>query len=202
MASQLRVQAGFTKMIPLQHPYMSTFLQYEQDFGGANKVLVAVRNANGDIFEKKFMDTLRKVTEDVFFINGVERSSITSLFTSNIRFIEVVEDGFRGGNIVAADFAGTPEQLAGPRERAEVGLGRAHRRHRPDRGDGRRDAARERPGDGRAARPAGRREAARGDPRASTRTTASRCTSSGSPRRSATSRRAPPACSSSSASRS
>ena len=38
MASQLRVQAGFTKMIPLNHPYMSTFLQYQQDFGGANKV--------------------------------------------------------------------------------------------------------------------------------------------------------------------
>jgi hypothetical protein len=43
---------------------------------------------------------------------GVERSSITSLFTSNVRYNEVVEDGFRGGNIVAADFAGTPEQLA------------------------------------------------------------------------------------------
>ena len=26
MASQLRVQAGFTKMIPLHHPYMATFL--------------------------------------------------------------------------------------------------------------------------------------------------------------------------------
>jgi predicted RND superfamily exporter protein len=116
MASQLRVQAGFTKMIPLHHPYMSTFLEYAQDFGGANKVLVAVRNANGSVFEKKFMDTLRKVTEDVFFIKGVERSSITSLFTSNVRYNEVVEDGFRGGNIVAADFAGTPEQLKQVRE--------------------------------------------------------------------------------------
>ena len=27
MASQLRVQAAFTKMIPLKHPYMATFLQ-------------------------------------------------------------------------------------------------------------------------------------------------------------------------------
>jgi len=44
MASQLRVQAGFTKMIPLNHPYMATFLEYQQDFGGANKVLVAVKN--------------------------------------------------------------------------------------------------------------------------------------------------------------
>jgi predicted RND superfamily exporter protein len=116
MASQLRVQAGFTKMIPLNHPYMATFLEYQQDFGGANKVLVAVRNTKGDIYDKDFMEKLRQVTEEVFYIKGVERSSVTSLFTPNVRFNEVVEDGFRGGNIVAADFAGTPEQLAQVRE--------------------------------------------------------------------------------------
>ena len=116
MASQLRVQAGFTKMIPLNHPYMSTFLEYQQDFGGANKVLVAVKNADGSIFEKDFMETLRQVTEEVFYIKGVERSSVTSLFTPNVRYNEVVEDGFRGGNIISADFAGTPEQLDQVRE--------------------------------------------------------------------------------------
>jgi predicted RND superfamily exporter protein len=96
MASQLRVQAGFTKMIPLHHPYMSTFLQYQQDFGGANKILVALRNTKGSIFDKHFMEELRQVTEDVFYVKGVERSSVTSLFTPNVRFNEVVEDGFRG----------------------------------------------------------------------------------------------------------
>ena len=116
MASQLRVQAGFTKMIPLNHPYMSTFLQYQQDFGGANKVLVVLKNQKGDIFEKEFMETLRQVTEEVFYIRGVERSSVTSLFTPNVRFNEVVEDGFRGGNIVASDFDGSPEQLELVRE--------------------------------------------------------------------------------------
>jgi len=116
MASQLRVQAGFTKMIPLNHPYMSTFLEYQQDFGGANKVLVALKNEKGTIFEKDFMETLRQVTEEVFYIRGAERSSVTSLFTPNVRYNEVVEDGFRGGNIVSADFAGTPEQLKQVRE--------------------------------------------------------------------------------------
>ena len=116
MASQLRVQAGFTKMIPLNHPYMATFLEYQQDFGGANKVLVALKNSDGTIFEKEFMEKLRQVTEEVFYIKGVERSSVTSLFTPNVRYNEVVEDGFRGGNIVSADFAGTPEQLDQVRE--------------------------------------------------------------------------------------
>jgi predicted RND superfamily exporter protein len=116
MASQLRVQAGFTKMIPLNHPYMATFLEYQQDFGGANKVLVVLKNDDGSIFEKQFMERLREVTEEVFYIKGVERSSVTSLFTPNVRYNEVVEDGFRGGNIVSADFAGTPEQLVAVRE--------------------------------------------------------------------------------------
>ena len=112
MASQLRVQAAFTKMIPLKHPYMATFLEYQSDFGGANKVLVALQNKKGDIYDKEFMESLRKVTEEVFYIPGIERSSVASLFTSNVRYTEVVEDGFRGGNVVSADFAGTPEQMA------------------------------------------------------------------------------------------
>ena len=35
-ATRLEVQAGFSKMLPLQHPYMQTFLKYQQDFGGAS----------------------------------------------------------------------------------------------------------------------------------------------------------------------
>ena len=115
MASQLRVQAAFTKMIPLKHPYMATFLEYQADFGGANKVLVSLQNKKGSIFDKDFMEVLRKVNDEVFYVKGVERSSLTSLFTSNVRYNEVVEDGFRGGNIVSADFTGTPEQLAAVR---------------------------------------------------------------------------------------
>ncbi|MBK6638020.1 MAG: MMPL family transporter [Rhodocyclaceae bacterium] len=111
MASQLRVQAAFNKMIPLKHPYMQTFLDYAQTFGGANKIIVAVKNRNGDIYTKEYMDTLRAVHEEVFYINGIERSSVMSLFASNARYTEVVEDGFTGDVIISADFAGTPEQL-------------------------------------------------------------------------------------------
>lgn len=110
-ASQLQVSAGFTKMLPLKHEYMQTFLEYQSDFGGANKVLVVLKNTQGDIYSKEFMDALQEATEDVFYLEGVERSTVTSLFTPNVRYTEVVEDGFRGGNIVSADFEGRPEQL-------------------------------------------------------------------------------------------
>lgn len=112
MASHLKVQAGFSKMIPLHHEYMQTFLEYSADFGGANKVLVAIKSKDGEIFQKDQLDIVKKVTEEVFYIKGVERSSLTSLFTPNVRYNEVVEDGFKSGNLVPGDYAGLPEQIA------------------------------------------------------------------------------------------
>ena len=111
-ASQLRVDAGFAKMIPLQHPYMKTFTEYQQTFGGANRVLIALRTKDGkDIYTPEFFDTLKKVTDEVFFLPGIDRATVTSLFTPNVRFIEVVEEGFAGGNVIPATFQGTPEDL-------------------------------------------------------------------------------------------
>ena len=35
-ASQLRIETGFKKQLPLEHEYMRTFTDYEREFGGAN----------------------------------------------------------------------------------------------------------------------------------------------------------------------
>jgi predicted RND superfamily exporter protein len=111
-AVRLGVDAGFEKRLPLSHPYMRTFVEYRDSFGGANHLLIAVRARSGDIFTPAFFATLEQVTEAVFFLPGVDRSRIRSLFTPNVRFIEIVEGGFAGGNVVPADFRPTPEGLA------------------------------------------------------------------------------------------
>lgn len=115
-ASQLRVDAGFEKQLPVAHPYMETFLQYQDQFGGANRVLIAIEATNGNIFTPEFFEALRQVTDEVFFLPGIDRARVTSLFTPNVRFIEIVEDGFAGGNVVPADFQPTPEHLQQVRE--------------------------------------------------------------------------------------
>jgi len=108
-ASQLKVDAGFMKQLPLEHEYMKTFIKYKSEFGGANRLLVAVMDDSGDMFNAEFFDTLEQVTDEVFFIPGVNRASVKSIFTPNVRFVEVVEDGFAGGNVIPADFAPSPE---------------------------------------------------------------------------------------------
>lgn len=110
--TQLRVDAGFSKHLPRDHEYMKTYAKYRQAFGGANRVLIACMVKQGDIFTLEFFKLLKEVTDDVFFITGVDRARVQSLFTPNVRFTEVVEDGIAGGNVVPDDFRPTPAGLA------------------------------------------------------------------------------------------
>lgn len=109
--SNLKIDAGFSKQLPLEHEYMQTYVEHRKEFGGANRVLIALMAKDGDIFTPQFFETLEKATDDVFFIPGVDRAQVTSLFTPNVRFTEVVEDGIAGGNVIPADFEATPEGL-------------------------------------------------------------------------------------------
>jgi uncharacterized protein len=110
-ASRLTVDAGFAKMVPLKHPYMQVYRDYEKVFGGANRVALAIVQKDGDIFNKEYMAKLKALTDDVFLLNGVDRPSVKSLFTPNTRFIEVIEEGFAGGNVIPATFQGTDADL-------------------------------------------------------------------------------------------
>jgi hypothetical protein len=110
-ASFIRIDAGFEKNIPLEHEYMKTFVKHQQLFGGANRILVAVEDIRGDIFNAEALTALRNVTDEIFFIEGVDRSRVTSLFTPSTRYIEVVEDGFRGGAVIPADFKPVQESI-------------------------------------------------------------------------------------------
>lgn len=110
-ASQLRVDAGFKKQLPLDHSYMETFLEYEREFGGANRIMVALVARDGDMFTPEFFGDFEQVSNRVLFIPGVDRASVRSIFTPNVRFVEVVEDGFAGGNVIPADFSPSPEMF-------------------------------------------------------------------------------------------
>jgi predicted RND superfamily exporter protein len=115
-ASQLRVDASFNKSLPLEHPYIRTFTKYQSEFGGANRVLVALMVREGDIFTAPFFTQLKRSTDEVTFLPAVDRTQVQSLFTPNVRYIEVVEDGFSGGNVIPADFTPSPDNFARVRE--------------------------------------------------------------------------------------
>lgn len=118
-ASQLKMDAAFIKNIPLNHSYMQTYLKHQKDFGGANSIMVAVEDTSGNIFNANYFDTLKNVHDQLFFIPGVERSQVKSIFSPSTRFTEVVEDGFAGGPVIPADFSTTQTGLDTVRDNIE-----------------------------------------------------------------------------------
>lgn len=111
-ASQIKLDAAFTKHIPLNHSYMKTYLKYRENFGGANNVLISVCDKEGDIFNEPFFGALKGVHDQLFFIPGVNRIQVKSLFSPSTRFVEIVEDGFAGGPVIPANFKPDEQGLA------------------------------------------------------------------------------------------
>ncbi len=110
-AAQLKMDAGFTKMLPIGHSYIETFFEYSESFGGGNRVLVVLENKEGDIFQRDFLYTLNDATQDLFYIPGIARHTVTSLWTPNTRFIAVTEEGLEAGDVIPANFAGTDADI-------------------------------------------------------------------------------------------
>ena len=105
----LRVDASFQKMIPMQHPFIQNMFQFMERSG--NTIRIAVKNNEGDIFDPAYMENLKKIGDEVFFLQGVDRSAMKSLWTPNVRWTEVTEEGFDGGPVIPQTYDGSPASL-------------------------------------------------------------------------------------------
>ena len=110
--TKVSLDASIEKYIPLQHPFIQNFLVHKDEMkSGVANVKIAVETTEGDIFTKDYMETLSKVSDEIFYVNGVDRGGMQSLWTPNVRWAEVTEEGFQGGPVVPSTYDGSPESL-------------------------------------------------------------------------------------------
>jgi predicted RND superfamily exporter protein len=115
-ATGLRLDTNFGKQLPLEHEYIRTYLDHREEFGGANRLLIAVVARDGNMFTPEFFQALKVATDEVFFIRGVDRARVQSLWTPNTRYTEVVEGGIQAGDVIPPDFQPDADGLARVRE--------------------------------------------------------------------------------------
>lgn len=108
----LRPSASFEKMIPVKHPAIVNYLRHEGELRGlSNVVRIVVENRRGDIFDKDFQDALRKINDEIFYIPGVDRVAMRSIWTPNVTWGEVTEEGFEAGPVIPDGYDGSAEAL-------------------------------------------------------------------------------------------
>ncbi len=103
---QVRPNASFEKMIPLKHPYIQNMMFNFHNLPGANNVDIAVAVKEGDIFTKEYMEVLAEINDAVFYLPEVQRGGMKSLWTANVRWVAVTEDGFQGGAVIPSQLDG------------------------------------------------------------------------------------------------
>jgi len=116
-ASQVGLDSRSEKYIPLEHQYIKNHMRHANDLSsGLNNVKIVVAAKQGDIFNAEYMEVLRQINDEVFFIKGSDRSKLKSLWTPNVRWTEVTEEGFQGGPVIPATYNGSEESIDQLRE--------------------------------------------------------------------------------------
>ena len=88
-ATRLTLNASFEKMIPQGQPYIKNYLDNRKELRGLGNVLrIVVENTDGDIFDPKYQETLRKINDELFLTPGVDRAWLKSLWTPSVRWTE------------------------------------------------------------------------------------------------------------------
>ncbi len=109
---QLKPEASFLRMIPTYHPYIKNYIAHQDDLKGlGNTLRIAVETTGENIFSKEYLETLKNMTDDVFFVSGVDRAALKSLWTPVTRWTEVTEEGFAGGAVIPDTYDGGQESL-------------------------------------------------------------------------------------------
>jgi predicted RND superfamily exporter protein len=108
----IKPEASFLSMIPSEHEYIQNYIEHEDDLKGlGNALRIAVEAPSGDIYNADYLETLRSISDDVFFIPGVDRSALKSLWSPNVRWNEVTEFGFDFGSVIDENYNGSDASL-------------------------------------------------------------------------------------------
>lgn len=103
LASQLHVVAGFEKQLPTKHPFIQTFDAYRDQLFGANRLTIVVHARQGDVWTRPVLTRVLDVTNAVSALPGVDRSQVKSVWTPNVFFTEITEEGFKAEPLAGGD---------------------------------------------------------------------------------------------------
>jgi predicted RND superfamily exporter protein len=104
-ATKIQLQAGFEKTLPKAHEYVLNYQANQNGLKGlGNNLRIVVAVKEGNIFTPANLRYLEKVSDEIFFIPGVDRNGMKSLFTPNTRWRVVTEEGFEGGPVIPGDY--------------------------------------------------------------------------------------------------
>ena len=98
--ANVEVKTLFNDMLPQKHPYMKTHLEYQEQLGDPLKVYLMLRVKEGDIYSGETLEKVKRITDEIDLIKGVNHNQVYSIASRKIKKITVNAEGIFTENLI------------------------------------------------------------------------------------------------------
>ena len=109
----LRIYTDFADLLPQKHPYIRTYNQIKENFGGANMIVMAIEVDDGTVLNNETLALVHGATQGIDSLPSVNHNLVSSLTHRTARKVYLTADG----NFASESYYGaqktqrTPEAL-------------------------------------------------------------------------------------------
>ncbi|MFH2044320.1 MAG: MMPL family transporter [Pseudomonadota bacterium] len=109
-ASHVPLRTYFPDLLPGQHAFVKLLKKYS-GFGGTNQILIEIRAKNGTIFNKKSLNKIIKISDELLLFPGIDRNKIISIGVSKIKNFKVSSWGLEFPSLMFPEPPATEEEM-------------------------------------------------------------------------------------------
>jgi hypothetical protein len=113
----IKVYTKYSDLLPQKHEYIQLHNRIRSKFGGANTVTMILQVKEGDIFNYTTLQKLKDITDEMFFIPGIDRFKILSISVNRLVDMVVTSGGFSFKPLMWPDVPQTEEEIESLKER-------------------------------------------------------------------------------------
>lgn len=110
-ATRVHVRTVFGDLLPRNHAYVKVHERFQADFGGSNVVSIMLEVEKGEVFNTQFLTKLKKVTDGLQGVDGVNPFQIVSLASKKLREIRASTDAIESRPVMWPNVPQTPEEM-------------------------------------------------------------------------------------------
>ncbi|AQV94164.1 RND transporter [Cupriavidus necator] len=111
-AAGVSMKTDLDDLMPRSHPYIGVHERFKQNFGGSNIVSVMLEVREGDIFNRAVLEKVRRVTQELQHVDGVNQFQIISLASKKLKDIRGSTEGIDFVPLMWPEVPQSPEQMA------------------------------------------------------------------------------------------
>jgi hypothetical protein len=107
----LTVSTNFNDLLPQTHEYIKLHNDFRKTFGGANFLVMMVSVKEGDIFNKKTLEKIRYIANELEAIPGIDRYKIISIASRKLKNPKITSWGIESKPLMWPEVPKTDQEL-------------------------------------------------------------------------------------------